>query len=110
MSAHRQVTAAIEDPHEVLEIVNPTILRLVTEISGRTGETSETVIETALLEHLERLQSAQPVPEEQIDEAEKERRERVYALVNDIRRRIKETGVDIPDPGEYLYGEDGLPR
>jgi hypothetical protein len=110
MSAHQRVEAAVENPHEALEIVNPTILRLVTEISDRTGETSETVIETALLEHLERLQTAQSLPEEQIDEAEKERRERVYALVSDMRRRIKETGVDIPDPGEYLYGEDGLPR
>jgi hypothetical protein len=110
MSAHQRVTNAVENPHEVLEIVNPTILRLVTEISERTGETSEAVIETALLEHLERLQSAQPLPDEQIDEAEKLRRERVYALVSDMRRRIKGTGVEIPDPGEYLYGEDGLPR
>lgn len=93
-----------------LQISNPTIIRLVTEVAERTGESSETVIETALLERLERLQGGQPSPDEQLDEAEAARRERVYALVRDMQRRIKETGVEIPDPGEYLYGEDGLPR
>lgn len=110
MSAQQRVTAATENPHEVLEIVNPTIIRLVTEVSERTGESNETVIETALLERLERLEAAQPSHDEQLDEAETARRERVYALVRDMQHRIKETGVEIPDPGEYLYGEDGLPR
>lgn len=110
MSVHQQVATTADDTIEVLEIVNPTILQLVTEVSERTGETSETVIETALLERLERLEAVQPLPGEQLDEAEAARRERVFALVRDMRRRIRDTGVDIPDPGEYLYGEDGLPR
>lgn len=110
MSAQQRVTAGTENPHEVLKIENPRIIQLVTEVSERTGESSETVIQTALLERLERLEAGQPSPEEQLDEAEAARRERVYALVRDMQRRIKETGVEIPDPGEYLYGEDGLPR
>ncbi len=110
MSARQRVTAAAEHPHEVLEIANPAIIRLMAEVSERTGESSETALETALLERLERLKSTQPLPAEQLDEVEAARRERVYALVRDMQRRIKETGVEIPDPGEYLYGEDGLPR
>ena len=94
-----------------LQISNPRIIRLVTEVSERTGEDAESVIETALLERLERLpQPPRAADEEHLDAAEKERRERVYALVRDMQRQIKESGVDIPDPGEYLYGEDGLPR
>jgi hypothetical protein len=110
MSAHQRVTAAGENMHEVLEIVNPRILRLVTEVSERTGETSETVIETALSERLERLQSARPLPEEHSDAAGQERHERVYALVRDMQRRYKESGVKLPDHADLLYDENGLPR
>jgi hypothetical protein len=110
MSAHQRVTPGVENPHEVLEIVNPTILRLVTEVSERTDETSETVIETALLERLKRLQSAQPLPVEHPDAAEQERHERVYALVRDMQRRYMESGVKLPDHADLLYDENGLPR
>ena len=93
-----------------LQMSNPTIIRLVTEVSERTGESTETVLETALLERLERLQLIQPSPEEQLDEADAARRERVYALVREMQRRIKETGVNLPDHADLLYDENGLPR
>jgi hypothetical protein len=94
-----------------LQISNPRIIQLVTEVSERTGEDAEAVIETALLERLERLH---PIPqaegEENLDAAEVERRERVYALVRDMQRRYKESGVKLPDHADLLYDENGLPR
>lgn len=94
-----------------LQINNPRIIRLVTEVSERTGEDAEAVIETALLERLERLpQSTQAADEEHLDAAAQERRERVYALVRDMRRRYKESGVKLPDHADLLYDENGLPR
>ena len=110
MSAHQRATPPAKNTHETLEIVNPTILRLVTEVSERTGESSESVIETALLERLERLKSTQPLPEDQRDLDKRERHERVYALVRDMQRRYKEFGVNLPDHADLLYDENGLPR
>lgn len=110
MSAQQRIADATENANEILEIVNPAIIRLVTEVSERTGESSETVIETALLERLERLEAAQPLPEEQLDDAEAARHERVYALVRDMQRRYKESGVNLPDHADLLYDENGLPR
>lgn len=107
MRAHQRAT---EQTHQTLEIVNPRILRLVTEVSERTGESSEAVIETALLERLERLKSTQPLPEEQLDAEERERHERVYALVRDMQRRYKDSGINLPDHADLLYDENGLPR
>ncbi|MFN8679357.1 MAG: type II toxin-antitoxin system VapB family antitoxin [Thermomicrobiales bacterium] len=94
-----------------LQISNPRIIRLVTEVSERTGEDAEAVIETALLERLERLpQPPRAADEEHLDAAKKERRERVYALVRDMQRRYKASGVTLPDHADLLYDEDGLPR
>lgn len=94
-----------------LQISNPRILRLVTEVSERTGEDAEAVIETALLEQLKRLPQASPAAdEERLDAAEQERRERVYALVRDMQRRYKASGVKLPDHADLLYDENGLPR
>jgi hypothetical protein len=43
-------------------------------------------------------------------EEEAQRREEIYALVHEMATMIKESGVPLEDPGELLYGEDGLPR
>ena len=84
-----------------LQIEAPESIRLVEELARRTGEGAETVVQVALQERLARLRT----PEE-----EAERRARVYALVKELATSIKESGVPLEDPGELLYGEDGLPR
>lgn len=104
MSAHQRVTVPAENTHETLEIVNPTILRLVTEVSERTGETSETVIETALLERLERLQTGDP----HVTEAA--RLERVNDAVKDLRDAFRNYPEARVDHAALLYGDDGLPK
>lgn len=91
-----------------LHIENTVIARLIRETTERTGESDETVIETALLEWLERLPAA--APEREAEVMTEERRERVYALVRDMQRRYKESGVNLPDHGDLLYDERGLPR
>lgn len=94
-----------------LQISNPRIIRLVTEMSERTGEDAEAVIETALLERLERLpQAPGAAGEEDLDADDEERWERVDALIRDMQRRYKESGVKLPDHADLLYDEDGLPR
>jgi hypothetical protein len=92
-----------------LQISNPRIIRLVTEVSERTGEDAEAVIETALLERLERL--PQEHREDQLPmENEAERWVHVDALIRDMQRRYHESGVKLPDHADLLYDEDGLPR
>jgi hypothetical protein len=94
-----------------LQISNPRIIRLVTEVSERTGEDAEAVIETALLERLERLPQVSPaVDEEHLDAEDAERWERVDALIRDMQRRYQESGVKLPDHADLLYDENGLPR
>jgi hypothetical protein len=58
-------------------------------------------VDVAVRELLARLRT----PEE-----DAERRAHVYALVHELATMIKESGVPLEDPGELLYGEDGLPR
>jgi hypothetical protein len=84
-----------------LQIKAPETIQLIEELSRRTGEGAETVVQVALRERLVRLRT----PEE-----EAERRARVYALVHELATSIKESGVTLEDPDELLYGEDGLPR
>jgi hypothetical protein len=80
-------------------------------VSERTGEDAESVIETALLERLERLpQPTEVADEDHLDAAEAERWERVDALIRDMQRRYRESGVKLPDHGDLLYDENGLPR
>lgn len=94
-----------------LQISNPRIIRLVTEVSERTGEDAEAVIETALLERLERLpQSPQAEGEDHPDAADAERWELVDALIRDMQRRYRQSGVKLPDHADLLYDENGLPR
>jgi hypothetical protein len=84
-----------------LQIQKPDTIRLVEELARRTGESTEITVEIAVRERLARLRT----PEE-----EAERRARVYALVHELATMIKESGVPLEDPGELLYGDDGLPR
>ena len=84
-----------------LQIEAPETIRIIEDLSRRTGESAETVVRVAVEEKLARLRT----PEE-----EAERRARVYALVHELATSIKESGVPLEDPDELLYGEDGLPR
>ena len=84
-----------------LQIEAPETIQLIEDLSRRTGEDVETVVQVALRERIARL----PTPEQ-----EAERQTEVYALVKQLQTIVKESGVPIEDPGELLYGDDGLPR
>lgn len=84
-----------------LQIEAPETIRMIEDLSRRTGEGAETAVHVAVKERLARLRT----PEE-----EAERRARVYALVKQLQAHFKEHPEAIVDHGELLYGEDGLPR
>ena len=85
----------------VIEIRTPEAVRLAEELSRRTGKSTDDVIERALRELFERTQ---------LDDADAERNAEIYALVHELRALVKKSAEPIQDPGELLYGEDGLPR
>jgi hypothetical protein len=84
-----------------LQIEAPETIRLIEDLSRRTGESAETVVRVAVQERLARMRT----PEE-----EAARRARVYALVKELQAIAKEHPEAIVDHGELLYGEDGMPR
>jgi hypothetical protein len=84
-----------------LQIEAPETIRMIENLSQRTGEGVETAVRVAVQERLARLRT----PEE-----EAERRARVYALVHELAGYFREAPELITDHGELLYGEDGLPR
>ncbi len=84
----------------VLQIEKPETIRLVEELARRTGESTETTVEIAVRERIARLRT----PEE-----EERRREKLEALVESLSSRLTEPYRSL-DHGDWLYGEDGLPR
>jgi hypothetical protein len=84
-----------------LQIEAPETIRLVEELSRRTGKSAEIVVENALQAEFDRLQEA---------EEEAQRRAEIYALVKELGALFRETPDLATDPGELLYGEDGLPK
>lgn len=85
----------------VLQIEAPETIQLIERLSHMTGESAETTVEIALRERLDRLRSSAE---------EAQRRSEVYALVKELGALFRETPTLVTDPGELLYGEDGLPR
>jgi hypothetical protein len=83
-----------------LQIKAPNTIRLIEELARRTGKSAEALVESVLREQLDRLQD---------EDAEAQRRAEIYALVDEIRALNREKPGLIRDPGELLYGEDGLP-
>jgi hypothetical protein len=83
-----------------LRIETPETLRMIEDLSRRTGRSPEAVVESALREQLDRLQG---------EESEARQRVEIYALVDEVRALVKESPGPIRDPGDILYGEDGLP-
>src|SRR5687768_17254050 len=84
-----------------LQIKAPETLRLVEELARRTGESTESAIEIAVRERLERLQTPA---------ARERRQDELQALADSLAARFKASGQPLVDHGELLYGEDGLPR
>ena len=84
-----------------LQIEAPETIRIIEDLSRRTGENAETVVRVAVQERLARMRT----PEE-----EAARRARVHALIHELAGYRKEAPEMITDHGELLYGEDGLPR
>ncbi|MFT4038515.1 MAG: type II toxin-antitoxin system VapB family antitoxin [Thermomicrobiales bacterium] len=95
-----------------LQIENAVIAQLIRETAARTGESDETVIETALLERLERLPESSPEasPARPIDAAEAARRQRIYAAVRELQEAFRQHPEAVIDHAELLYDEDGLPK
>lgn len=83
-----------------LQIETPETIRLVEELARRTGESAESAVEVAVRERLARLRT----PEE-----EERRRQKLEALIESISSRFTEPHRSL-DHGEWLYGEDGLPK
>ena len=84
----------------VLQIEAPESIRLVEELSRRTGENSEQIVETALREQLERVWAV---------EARIARKAELQELIDRLASRFEEPYRSL-DPGDWLYGEDGLPK
>ena len=95
-----------------LQINAPETIRIIEDLSRRTGESRETAVHLAVQERLPRLRR----PEEErvasvhTPEEEADRRAEVYALVHELQGYFKEYPDAVVDHGELLYGEDGLPR
>lgn len=83
-----------------LQIETPASIELIDELSRRTGESTETVVEVALRERLARLRTP---------EQEARRRERLEALIESINSGLTEPYRSL-DHGDWLYDEDGLPK
>ena len=83
-----------------LRIESPETMRMIEELAQRTGESSEQVIEIALRERLDRVRSV---------DARIARKAEVQEVVDRLASRFVEHYRSL-DPGEWLYGEDGLPR
>lgn len=84
----------------LLQIEAPETIQLVEELERRTGQSAERIVAAALREHLARLRT----PEE-----EEERRARLDALIANLSARLPEPYRSL-DHGDWLYGEDGLPK
>jgi hypothetical protein len=84
-----------------LHIRRPETLRLVEELTRRTGESAEVAVEIAVRERLERLQTP---------EAREKRQTELQALVDSLAAHFRASGQPPVDHGELLYGEDGLPK
>ena len=84
-----------------LQIQTPETIRLVAELSRRTGKSAESAVEIAVRERLQRLQTP---------EAREKRRAELQAIADSLAARFKASGQPLIDHGDLLYGEDGLPR
>lgn len=80
-----------------LNITNEETCRLARELAELTGETMTGAITVALRERLERQREVA------------ERLKRMRAISKRTAKMLREAGPPI-DHGEFLYGEDGLPR
>lgn len=81
--------------------LEPETIRLIEELSLRTGESPETAMQVAIRERLARFRT----PEE-----EAERRAQIYALVRNLQARFKAHPEAVIDIDEFLYDENGLPK
>jgi hypothetical protein len=84
-----------------LQIKAPQTIRMIEELAQRTGKSAEAVVESALREQFDRLQD---------EDEEAASRVEIYALVHELAGYFKEAPELVTDPGELLYGEDGLPK
>ncbi len=83
-----------------LNIKNPEAHDLAKELAKLTGESMSTAVTEAIRERRDRLAG----------KSDEERLERVMSISRDFAARLKVKGVDLPDHGDLLYGEDGLPK
>jgi antitoxin VapB len=82
-----------------LNIKNEEAHRLAQELAALTNESMATAVTQALRDRLESVRRQQDNP----------KYERLLAIGKDCASRLKKP-FDSIDHGEWLYGEDGLPR
>ena len=80
-----------------LNIKNEEVHRLVHEVALITGESQTTVVRKAVEERLMRLRTKEGMAA------------RLLAIGRDCASRLPKATKEL-DHGEWLYGEDGLPR
>lgn len=83
-----------------LNIKNEEAHRLATELAQLTGESLTEAVTTALRERLERVASAAENDKEQL-------RKDILKILDRVQSEIRNP---IPDHGDFLYDERGLPK
>lgn len=77
-----------------LQIESPETIRMIEDLSRRTGKSPEAVVESALREQYARLRD---------EDSEAWQRVEIYALVDELRALVKESPEPIRDPGKLLF-------
>lgn len=83
-----------------LNIKNEETHKLAQRLAKLTGENMTEAVTIAVRERLDRVQNEQRPRVS----------DRILAIGRDFAARLKETGKTLEDPGDFLYGEDGLPK
>ena len=89
-------------PARTLNLKNPEVYRLASELATATGESMTEAVRLSLEERLERVNKSRDI--------EVERRiRRIHELAAEIRARLPK-GLSMEEIDEQMYDEDGLPR
>jgi antitoxin VapB len=89
-------------PARTLNLKNPEVYRLASELAAVTGESMTEAVRLSLEERLDRVTRRRDV--------EVERRiRRIQELAAEIRKRLPE-GISMQEIDEQMYDENGLPR
>jgi antitoxin VapB len=88
-------------PARTLNLKNPEVYRLASELAAATGESMTEAVRLSLQERLDRVRTS--------DEADRERRLRRITELAATLRSLAPPGYFAQDFGELMYDENGLP-